>query len=210
GIAPAYRKALLAWHLARQFSPEQLFSLALLYLVPAVAREVTFGDPSRFAAALFDEAWALTSSMQGRQLLLDGIRDGRKHNAAVWLLSQHPSDLGDDALVHLLGNRFGFRQSRGAGAAALRFLGVEPEEELVQMVESGLEEGQCLFRDVRDRVGLIQVLEAMTPELRDAFETNPSRLSSRRQQSEDADDASLAGASPPQGVASTNGHGAAR
>lgn len=210
GIDLPDKEVLLSEHLARQLLPEQLFSLALLYLVAAVAREVTFRDPSRFAAALFDEAWALTSSMQGRQLLLDGIRDGRKHNAAVWLLSQHPSDLGDDALVHLLGNRFGFRQSRGAGAAALRFLGVEPEEELVQMVESGLEEGQCLFRDVRDRVGLIQVLEAMTPELREAFETNPSRLSWRRQQPEDADAAGSPGASPAQGVASTNGHGAAR
>jgi AAA-like domain len=209
GIDLPDKEVLLSEHLARQLLPEQLFSLALLYLVAAVAREVTFRDPSRFAAALFDEAWALTSSMQGRQLLLDGVRDGRKHNAAVWLLSQHPSDLGDDALVHLLGNRFAFRQSRGAGAAALRFLGVEPEEELVQMVESRLEEGQCLFRDVRDRVGLIQVLEAITPELREAFETNPSRFLARQQQPEDAGDGRSTAEPPTTEVASSNGHRAA-
>jgi hypothetical protein len=203
------KDVLLSEHLARQLLPEQVFSLALLYLVAAVAREATFRDPSRFAAALFDEAWALTSSMQGRQLLLDGIRDGRKHNAAVWLLSQHPSDLGDDALVHLLGNRFAFRQSRGAGAAALRFLGVEPEEEMVQMVESGLQEGQCLFRDVRDRVGLIQVLEAVTPELREAFETNPARLSARREEPEDPGEESVPGELPPEPITSSNGHRAA-
>jgi len=95
----------------------------VLYLVAAVARHVTFSDPGRFAAALFDEAWYLTSSLQGRALLLDGIRDGRKHNAAIWLVSQHSDDLGDDALAHLLGPRFVFRQARAAAPAALHSLG---------------------------------------------------------------------------------------
>lgn len=168
------KEVLLSEHLARQMLPEQVFSVALLYLLAAVAREVTFSDRRRFAAALIDEAWALTSSMQGRQLLLDGIRDGRKHNAGLWLISQHPEDLGDDALTHLLGSRFVFRQSRGAASAALRFLGLEPDEELVELVSTGLREGQCLYRDVRERTGRIQVLEASSEQLREAFETNPA------------------------------------
>src|SRR5437588_3003774 len=32
--------------------------------------------------------------------VLEAIRDGRKHLAATWVLSQHPEDLGDDALAH--------------------------------------------------------------------------------------------------------------
>jgi hypothetical protein len=161
-------------HLARMLLPEQIFSQALLYLLAAVARKVTFSNPRRFAAALFDEAWALTSSSQGRALVLDGIRDGRKHNAAVWLLSQHPDDLGDDALAHLLENRLVFRQSRGAAGAALRFLGMEVTEEAIQQLET-LDAGRSLFRDVRNRIGFIQVLEAPSAELHDAFDTNPNR-----------------------------------
>lgn len=172
------RATLLSEHLSRQLLPEQVFSQALLYLVAAVARAVTFRDTSRFAAALFDESWALTASMQGRALLLEAIRDGRKHNAAVWLLSQHPDDLGDDALAHLLGNRFVFRQPQGAGEAALGFLGMEPEDQWVELVEWGLrregtEGARCLWLDVRGRLGQVEILPA-PPELAPALETNPS------------------------------------
>lgn len=180
GLQLPEREILLSEHLSRQMLPEQVLSVALLYLVAALAREATFADPRRFSAALIDEAWALTASMQGRQLLLEGIRDGRKHNAAVWLLSQHPADLGDDALVHLLGSRFLFRQSRGAARAALEFLGLAPEDELIRLLDE-LREGQCLLRDVRERVGAVQILAASTEEQRLAFETNPTASPAARE-----------------------------
>ncbi|HLI56077.1 MAG TPA: ATP-binding protein, partial [Actinomycetota bacterium] len=175
GLSLPDRAVALAEHLARRLLPEQVLSQALLYLVAAVARQVTFSDPGRFAAAVFDEAWCLTSSLQGRALLLDGIRDGRKHNAAVWLLSQHPNDLGDDELAHLLGPRFVFRQSSAAAEAALHFVGVEPTEAAVAFLTSA-PEGACLYRDVRGRVGRMQVLPALTRELHASFETNPTAI----------------------------------
>jgi hypothetical protein len=178
GISLPDREIALREHLARRLPVEQVLSQAVLYLVAAVARHVTFSDPSRFAAALFDEAWYLTSSLQGRSLLLDGIRDGRKHNAAIWLVSQHPDDLGDDALAHLLGPRFVFRQAKAAAPAALHFAGIEASQRAVDALASA-PEGTCLFRDVRDRVGRIRILPAMTSELRVAFDTNPLAARSR-------------------------------
>jgi hypothetical protein len=172
GLSLPDREVALREHLARRLPPEQVLSQAVLYLMAAVARHVTFCDPRRFAAALFDEAWYLTSSLQGRALLLDGIRDGRKHNAAIWLVSQHPDDLGDDALTHLLGPRFVFRQAKAAAPAALHFLGIEASQRAIDTVVSA-PEGTCLFRDVRDRVGRVHILPAMTSELHDAFDTNP-------------------------------------
>lgn len=174
GLSLPDRDAMIHEHLARQMLPEQVFGQALLYLVAAVARALTFADPRRFGATLVDEAWALTSSPQGRQLLLDSIRDGRKHNAAVWLLSQHPDDLGDDALSHLLGMRMLFRQSRGAAPAALRFMGLEAEDDLVELVSAELQTGQCLLRDVADRVGLVQVIQAGSSQVRAVLDTTPS------------------------------------
>lgn len=174
GLSLPDREILLNEHLARQLLPEQVFSQALLYLVAAVARSVVFSDTGRFAAALFDEAWALTASMQGRALLLESVRDGRKHNAAVWLLSQHPRDLGDEELAHLLGSRFAFRQSHDAAAAALGFVGVEPTEQAVRLlVAAG--EGACFLRDLDGRVGFVRVLEATSEELHEAFDTMPGR-----------------------------------
>ncbi|HEY8527835.1 MAG TPA: ATP-binding protein [Acidimicrobiales bacterium] len=167
------RDTLVNEHLARQMLPEQILGHALLYLVAAVGRKVVFRDPSRFGAALYDEAWALLASPHGQRLLLEGIRDGRKHNGAIWLASQHPNDLGTGELVDLVGSRFVFRQSPGAIEAATRFLGAEDSAEAAHVLSQGLATGQCLYRDVRDRIGLIQVLEPVLEDLRDAFDTTP-------------------------------------
>ncbi|HEX8802665.1 MAG TPA: ATP-binding protein, partial [Acidimicrobiales bacterium] len=167
------RDTLVHEHLARQMLPEQILGHALLYLVAAVGRQVVFRDPSRFGAALYDEAWALLASPHGQRLLLEGVRDGRKHNGAIWLASQHPNDLGTGELVDLVGSRFVFRQSPGAITAAMRFLGAEGSEEAAHVLAQGLGTGQCLYRDVRDRVGLVQVLEPALEELREAFDTTP-------------------------------------
>ncbi|HUG86729.1 MAG TPA: ATP-binding protein, partial [Euzebya sp.] len=85
----------------------------------------------------------------------------------------HPEDLGDDALSHLLGMRMLFRQSRGAAPAALRFMGLEPSDDLVELLSAELQTGQCLLRDVRDRVGLVQVLQASSAEVGQALDTTP-------------------------------------
>ncbi|MFS8543290.1 MAG: ATP-binding protein, partial [Limnochordales bacterium] len=88
--------------------------------------------------ALYDEAWALLASPHGQRLLLEGIRDGRKHNGAIWLASQHPNDLGTGELVDLVGSRFVFRQSPGAIEAATRFLGAEDSAEAAHVLSQGL------------------------------------------------------------------------
>jgi hypothetical protein len=167
------RETLSSEHRSRMMLPEQVLGQALLYLVAAVGRRVVFSDPSRFAAALYDEAWALLASPFGQSLLIEGVRDGRKHNGAIWLASQHPNDFAVSELQDLLGSRFVFRQARQAIPASLRFLGVPDSADAATTLEHGLESGQCLYRDVRERVGLIQVLPPVLPQLEQAFETAP-------------------------------------
>ena len=158
----------------RMMLPEQVLGQALLYLVAAVGRQVVFRDPSRFAAALYDEAWALLASPYGQNLLIEGVRDGRKHNGAIWLASQHPNDFAISELEDLLGSRFVFHQARSAIPAALRFLGVADSLDAAITLEHGLGSGLCLYRDVRDRVGLIQVLPPAAPGVASSFETAPT------------------------------------
>jgi len=153
--------------------PEEVLGQALLYLVPAVGRRVVFEDPRRFGAALYDEAWALLASPFGRKLLIEGVRDGRKHNGAIWLASQLATDFEMSELLDLLGARFVFDQSHTAIPSALRFLGVRGSGDAEACLERGLGEGQCLYRDVRDRVGLVQVLPPALDDLRTAFDTTP-------------------------------------
>ena len=118
--------------------PEELIGQAVLYLVAAFSRRVLFRHPDRFAALLLDEAHALTGNPQGRALIGDLIRDGRKHFAAVWAFSQLPADFttGDerDGLDALLGYRVVFRQSQRTAADALRFLGSDARDDNLDTV----------------------------------------------------------------------------
>jgi hypothetical protein len=168
------RETLESEYRSRMMLPEQVLGQALLYLVAAVGRRVVFSDPTRFAAALYDEAWALLASPHGQSLLIEGVRDGRKHNGAIWLASQHPNDFAISELQDLLGSRFVFRQARQAIPAALRFLGAAESVDAAATLEHGLGNGQCLYRDVRERIGLIQVLPPALPEVEPAFETAPA------------------------------------
>jgi hypothetical protein len=167
------RDTLLKEHLARQMLPEEILGHALLYLVAAVGRKVVFRDPSRFGAALYDEAWALYASPHGQRLLLEGVRDGRKHNGAIWLATQHPNDLGAGELVDLLGSRLVFNQSPGALPAALAFLGERDSAEAKAVLARGLRPGQCLLRDCRERIGLVEITEPVFGDLHTAFDTTP-------------------------------------
>jgi len=167
------REMLASEHRSRMMLPEQVLGQALLYLVAAVGRRVVFDDPRRFAAALYDEAWALLASPYGQNLLIEGVRDGRKHNGAIWLASQHPNDFAVSELADLLGSRFVFRQARQAIPAALAFLGASESVDAAATLDHGLGNGQCLYRDVRERIGLIQVLPPVLPEVMAAFETAP-------------------------------------
>jgi hypothetical protein len=154
--------------------PEQILAQALLYLVAAVGRRVVFNDPGRFAAALYDEAWALLASPHGRSLLIEGVRDGRKHNGAIWLASQHPNDVAVGELADLLGARFVFDQARRAVPPALELLGATGNDAAAVQLEAGLGTGQCLYRDVQGRLGLIQVLPPVMAHLDDGFDTAPA------------------------------------
>ena len=180
GLDLATRETLENEHLARRMLDAQVAAQALLYLVAAFARRSTFADRSRFAAALLDEWWGLASSPFGRALIREWLRDSRKHNAAVWLFSQHAGDYDDEQVRSFLGTRFVFRQRTASAArAALEFLDVTDEglaERLTSadLDEGGFASGTCLLRDLTNRVGLVQVHQSFHPGLREAADTNPT------------------------------------
>ena len=156
--------------------PEELLGQAILYLVAAFSRRVLFRHSDRFAALLLDEAHALTASAQGHALVMDLIRDGRKHFAAVWAFSQLPADLtaesGTEDIDTLLGYRIVFRQSPGTAADALRFLGSDGRDDNVETITS-LGTGECLMRDPSGRLGLVRIAAPDDPDIVNAFSTTP-------------------------------------
>lgn len=191
-LAVPRREVLLSEHLSRRLLPEQVCSLGLLYLVAALARGITFDEQGRFAALCMDEAWALTYTLPGQQLLDEVLRDGRKHNAAGWIFSQNPSDLPHE-LRNLTSVRFVFGLYGDAAMTGLEWLGLDPTRDHLDVLEGwagrqsadGGDAGagppagalpECLMRDAAGRVGCVQILDAETELLRSGFESNPTRL----------------------------------
>ena len=85
-----------------------------------------------------------------------------------------------------------FRQARQAIPAALEFLGAADSGDAASTLEHGLGNGQCLYRDVRERIGLIQVLPPALPEVMAAFETAPAAAEERVAGTDDDDDGDTA------------------
>ena len=83
---------------------------------------------------------------------------------------------------------------------------MDPSEGAIQLLQTA-SEGRCLHRDVRGRIGYIQILPAADAELRAAFDTNPTTRVSVADGDPEAGDEELVGAAPAASAnASTNGH----
>ena len=182
GLDLVGRETLENEHLARRMLDSQIAAQALLYLVAAIARRSTLGDPNRFAAALLDEFWGVKASPYGAALVEEWLREGRKNRAAVWLFSQHANDFAEDSIRSFLATRFLLRQdTRSAAQAGLKFLELDDQTGLMERIASpnpddgGLGAGMGLMRDMSGRVGLIKIHESLSEGLRSAADTNPSR-----------------------------------
>ncbi|MDH6710924.1 hypothetical protein P3T27_007675 [Kitasatospora sp. MAA19] len=182
-------------HRIERLEFEKVLGRAVMYLIAAVARETVMKNRDEFGVVVFDECWWLTSSDEGLELLLEMLRDGRKHNAAAYLGSHDPDDIGPadsekGAVVRgLIPHRLLFRQtSRTLAARGLAFLGLDgTDPALLDLVTSGLspidlpeEEktaraGECLYRDLAGRTGLMKVLIPLDEAAAQAIHTTPGR-----------------------------------
>ncbi|MFF9870093.1 ATP-binding protein [Streptomyces sp. NPDC013953] len=193
-LALPKKSELASDHRIERLEFEKVLGRALMYLIAAVARETVMRHKNEFGVAVFDECWWLTSSDEGLELLLELMRDGRKHNAAAYVGSHDPDDIGPadsekGAIIRgLIPHRLLFRQTtRSLASRGLEFLGVDATDaELLDLVTAGLspldlpeEErlaraGECLHRDLAGRIGLMKVLIPMDPAIMRVIHTTPS------------------------------------
>ncbi|WP_159942556.1 ATP-binding protein [Nocardiopsis sp. FR6] len=169
------------WHMQRQ-PLEALIGRAVLYLVAAVAREMAFAD-ARFCAIALDECHWLTSSTEGTDLVLELVRDGRKHAAGAMLGSHDPDDFGDEIVQGLLSTKVVLRHRDVTLARkALSFLGLDPDDQtMVDLVTTDLSptgdparKGEALLADTRRRIGRIQVLIPPVKRIQTSILTTPA------------------------------------
>lgn len=182
-----------------RLSPEKVFGRAALYLIATICRHIAF-DPrhdAEFCQVVWDECWWLTSSPEGLDLLLELLRDGRKHGAGVLVGSHDPEDIGPNTetgriVRGLIPRRHLFRQTnKELARRGLDFLDLDPNDpELLEMVTtqlSPLDEsetvqaqraGECLVRDLFGRIGAMRVQMPLDPALEDVIHSDPDQAPS--------------------------------
>jgi len=154
-------------------TPSEVAATAVVLGLMLVARAV-IAPPERYGALLLDEAWSVLDDVRSRSVVVESIRDGRKHNAAVLLATQSPSDFYASAeLAELLGYFAVFGvETESAGQAAAKLAGIDPD--LATPALMSLPTGVMMWRDVYGRNGLVDVLLPADPRLAAAIDTTPA------------------------------------
>lgn len=159
-------------HLFDQLKLEKTFGRAMYAFVAALARHICFSDLNTFGAFINDECHATTASPEGERELIDFVRDGRKHRAAVFLGSHDPeADFGSPTLRGLIPTRILMRhRDKTLAQRGLRWLDLDPDDDdLVNLIRTdtspvladGVPEhrrGECLIRDSSGNVGRGKVM----------------------------------------------------
>jgi hypothetical protein len=177
-------------HLFAQMRLEKVFGRAMYALIAGVARQICFKDITRLGAFLVDEAHHLTSSPEAEREIIDFVRDGRKHTAAVLLGSHDPeADFGSATLRGLIPTRILMRhRDKTLAQRGLAWLDMDPtDEELVEMLVAdtspvgphGVDEwrrGEAFIRDSSGNIGRLKVLAPSVPARNKAVMTSPPEL----------------------------------
>lgn len=170
-------------------SVEQRVGRAAYALMADVSGEVAYEDDAEEVLFLVDEAHRMTGSPEGEAQIKNMIKTGRKHKAAVGLLSHAATELGSPELRGLIPLRFVFRaRDRDLAAENLRWLDSAYEvEEYIDLVTKDLSpmdssnkvpmdrRGEALFRDQLNRVGKIKVMIPRSENRAETVLTSPPK-----------------------------------
>jgi hypothetical protein len=153
------------------YDQSERLGVATLKLIAAYAMRLVSGDRSVHKVVLFDEAWFLLASRDGRRLIDRLNRLGRAENATLILATQQLTDVGE--IENLIGTRLIFGQETAAEARrALELLGLDPDDRALVERVRGYRRGRCLLRDIDDRVAELQI-ELVHEHLLAILDTSP-------------------------------------
>lgn len=178
-------------HLFEQLTLEKRVGRAMYGLIADLARAICFADPTRLGIFLCDECHHITRNEEGADIVIDIIRDGRKHNAAAYLGSHDPEeDFGSETLRGLIPIRIVMRQrDETLARRSLKWLGVDHNDQV--LIKELTEEtapvagdnlfvdpdrrGEGYMRDTARSIGRIKVLLPSEPSRHRAVTSTPQR-----------------------------------
>lgn len=160
----------------KNYRSEERLALAITYLITDFILQV-MRTPSKTGVpapktVFIDEAWSVMQSEKGQDVVADLMRLGRSLNTACILMSQSVDDLDvpGGGVINAASNQFAFRAlDHKEGLTLCKTLHISSA---YADTFKDLHPGYCFFRDWRERVSEIYILQ-QNQKWTHAFETNP-------------------------------------
>ena len=180
--------------LKKEMSIEKIFGRAMYALLASIGKTICFADDAREALMIVDECHHMTSSPEGEEEIVDFIRYGRKHKAALGLGSHDAiNDFGSEVLRGLIPQRFVFRnRDETLARNNLRWFASMDTDEWVETVTKHLSpqgaqgvplerRGECLYRDARNRISTVKIQIPREPRRAKAVLTTPPKVDRQKE-----------------------------
>lgn len=176
---------------------EKIIGAASYAYLAAICSNVMEEDPSQEVIFNVDETHHMTSSPQGVKTIELAIKEGRRNKAAVVLGTHSAEELGPERVRALIPQRMVFRtKDKDLARTNLRYLdesyvtpefvervkGFSPQDHNMRPIPG--REGECLYRDPRGRVGVMQVMLPRDPQRAKATLSTPPRSKAGRLEGE--------------------------
>jgi hypothetical protein len=153
------------------YDPAERLAVAVLKLVATYAMRLVQGNRETHKIVLFDEAWFLLNTQDGRRLLDRLNHMGRAENATLILATQQVADIGD--IDGLIGTRMIFRQeNENEARRALALIGLDPDDRALAQRVMAFPAGRCLMRYFDGRIAEVQI-DPVYPHLLELWDTTP-------------------------------------
>lgn len=182
-------------HLYAKLQPEERYAVALYPLLTAFL-SAAFEHRGETGWIFIDEAWTVTRSPVGRELVEPALRDGRKHNIIpVFMTHAGAADL-DDEIYQLITIKFvGRATNRPLALANLGWFDAIPITEDTISDVMAMKDGRFFMAMMNDdfddmaegdggsgvrQVAEIQVIRPADPVIIEAMSTKPMRAQRRR------------------------------
>lgn len=154
------------------FATDEILSTVLMMVLGNFAKQFALTQRDVFSLILFDESWALGKTTEGKKLYDFLSRMGRSLYTGCIFNGHSVLDIPSEGIKNTITYRACFHTSNKDEAdRMLEYLGLEitPDNEALIM---GLGNGQCLFRDVYGRIGVLS-FDAVFQNFKDLFTTTP-------------------------------------
>lgn len=155
------------------YSREEVLSGIIFGQVSAFVKKFALVKRSVPKGILVDESWFVSMSREGRSMEEFISRMGRSLFTIIMYNGHSVTDLPTEGIKNSITYKFVFRCRNNEEEAArlLEYIGLEVTPENMSIIQN-LKTGQCLFKDLYNRVGILN-FDVVFQDLIDVFSTTP-------------------------------------